>query len=138
MSALNTLEDKIKNRIQKSCDYVFTLNDFIDLSNKTNIMRILRKLIDKNFLVKVGYGLYAKSRISTITNKPVPAKDIHSIAIEALKKLNIEVFPSKYEDLYNKKLSTQVPTGRVIAVKSKTKRKIGFDGNYIKYERVPK
>lgn len=138
MSVLKKLEDKIQNRIQNSNDSVFMLDDFIDLSNKTNIIRILKKLIDKNFLVKVGYGLYAKARISTITNKLVPDNDIHSIAIEALKKLNIEVFPSKYEELYNKKLSTQVPTGRVIAVKSKTKRKIGFNGNYIKYERVSK
>ena len=138
MSARKTLEDKIKNRIQNSCDSVFMLDDFIDLSNKTNIIRVLRKLINENFLVKVGYGLYAKARISTIRNEPVPDNNIHAIAIEALKKLNIEVFPSKYEELYNKKLSTQIPTGRVIAVKSKTKRKIGFDGNYIKYERVPK
>lgn len=92
--------------------------------------------MDKKLLVKVGQGLYAKARISTITNESVPEKDIHAIAIEALKKLNIEVFPSKYEELYNKKLSTQVPTGRVIAVKSKTNRKIGFNGKHIKYERV--
>ena len=51
-------------------------------------------------------------------------------------KLNIKAFPSKYDRMYNERRSTQVPTGRVIAIKGRVSRKIGFNGNYIKYEKA--
>jgi hypothetical protein len=38
--------------------------------------------------------------------------------------------------MYNAGRSTQVPTGRVIAVKSRISRKIGYDGNYVAFERA--
>lgn len=132
----NTLEKKIQYRIKRRRDSVFLIADFTDLSDKFQVMRALKKLVDKQLVVKVGQGLYARARISTITSKPVPDEDIEIIAIEALKKLNVKVYPSKYDRMYNEGISTQVPTGRVVAIKGRVSRKIGFDGKYIKYEKA--
>lgn len=131
-----TLEKKIQYRVKRQKDSVFILDDFLDLSDKPQIMRALKKLINKQLIVKVGQGLYARARISTITNKPVPDNSIRNIAFEALKKLNVKASPSKYDRMYQEGISTQVPTGRVIAIKGRVNRKIGFDGKYIKYEKA--
>ena len=132
----NTLEKKIQYRIKRQKDSVFVLDDFLDLSGKPQIMRALKTLIEKQLVVKVGQGLYARARVSTVTNKPIPEKNINAIALEALKKLKVKAFPSKYDKMYNMQESTQVPTGRVIAIKGRVSRKIGFNGNYIKYEKA--
>lgn len=128
-----TLEKRIQYRIKRKKDSVFMLADFQDLSDKDQILRALRKLITKNIIIKVGQGIYVRAKISKATNKAIPEKDITSIAVEALKKLNITVVQSEYDSMYNNKKSTQVPTGRVIAIKERVSRKIGFNGNYIKY-----
>jgi len=114
------------------------LSDFQDLSDKDQIGRVLRKLIAKKLIVKVGQGLYARAKISKATNKPIPEKDITAIAIEALKKMNIKVVQSEYDERYDTKETTQVPTGRHIAIKGRVSRKIGFNGNYVKYAQSTK
>ncbi len=131
-----TLEKKIQYRIKRQKDSVFVLNDFLDLSDKNQIMRALKNLINKALLVKIGQGLYARARISTVTNNPIPEKDISSLAIEALKKLKVKVLPSQYDIMYETKGSTQIPTGRVITVKGRVSRKIRFNESYIKYARA--
>lgn len=133
MPLAKTLEKRVQYRIKRQKTSVFLIADFLDLGNKNQIRRILKKLLEKNLLVKVGQGLYARARISTITNQPVPDNDIRTIAIEALNKLNVKVYPTMYERMYEEGISIQVPTGRVIGVKNKISRKIGFNGHYIKY-----
>lgn len=132
----NTLEKKIQYRIKRRRDTVFLIADFTDLSDKFQVMRALKKLVDKQLIVRVGQGLYARARLSTITKEPVPEKDIRTIAIEALKKLNVKVLQTKYDRMYKEGTSNQVPTGRVIAIKGRVSRKIGFDGYYIKYAKA--
>jgi hypothetical protein len=50
--------------------------------------------------------------------------------------LKVSTFPSSFEQDYNKQQTTQVPTGRVIGVKGRITRKIGYDGKYVTFERV--
>lgn len=134
---LNTLDKKIKYRIARSKDNVFVLDDFADLSDKDQIGRVLRNLVREEKLIKIGYGLYAKARYSTIFNKVMPIKSIPSLAKEALEKIGIEPAPSTYDRLYNERKSTQVPTGRVIGVKDRVSRKISFDGWKMVFEYIP-
>ena len=136
MAVGQTLEKKIQYRIKRSRDSVFMLSDFIDLSDKDQIGRALRKLQKKNLIVKIGQGLYARAKISTATNKAIPEKDMKSLAVEALKKMKIKVVPSEDDVKYNKMETTQIPTGRLITIKGRVSRKIGFNGNYIKYASV--
>ena len=138
MTIGRTLEKRIQYRIRRKKDSVFILSDFEDLSDKDQIGRVLRKLLAKNIIVKVGQGLYARAKISKATNNPIPEKDIRSIAIEALNKMNVKVVQSEYDLNYNTKETTQVPTGRLISIKGRVSRKIDFNGNYVKYARAHK
>lgn len=135
--ALNTLESRVKYRLSRSKDSVFTTVDFQDLSDSDQINRMLRKLVTKQSLIKLGYGLYVKAKTSSVTGKTIPTKALPDLAKEALTKLGARVVISSVEQEYNSGNTTQVPTGRVIAVKGKrVSRKIGYNGNYVTLERV--
>ncbi len=127
----------MKYRISRSKATVFTPRDFFDLSDRDQIGRVLRQLVGDDALVKFGRGLYAKAKLSKITGKVVPIKPLPDLAKEALsEKLKVMVVTSSDFDKYNGGETTQVPTGRVIAVKGRVTRKMAFDGKSIKYQYV--
>lgn len=130
------LEKQIQYRIKKSKDFVFMLPDFEDLSDKDQIMRALRKIIQKGLILKVGQGVYVKAEKSPLSGNLLPQIDISEIGKIVAQKLKIKTIPSKYELWYNEGKTTQVPTGRVIAVLGRINRQIGFNGKFIKYETV--
>ena len=136
MSVTNILEKRIQYRIKKSKDFVFMLPDFLDLSDRDQIMRALRKLIAKGLILKVGQGVYVKAIKSLISEEFVPAIPLAEIGKIVAKKLKVKVIPNKFEVWYNEGKSTQVPTGFVISILGQINRKIGFNGAYITYETV--
>ena len=131
-----TLEDKIARRIAGSRSEVFMRKDFNDLADYDQVGRSLRQLVEKDKIVKIGYGLYAKAGVSPLSNRTVPRRGLRDLATEVLKKLKIEVAPSSYDQAYNEGRTTQIPTGRVIGVKGRVARKIGYDGKYITFEQI--
>ena len=86
--------------------------------------------------MKIGYGLYSVAKKSNLTDRLIPQKGLIEAGKEALTKLGVKTYPTTYETLYNNFLSTQVPTGRVIGVKSRITRKINEGGYSLKYERL--
>jgi hypothetical protein len=58
------------------------------------------------------------------------------MAVEALGRLGIETAPTRLEQAYNAGRSTQVPSGRVVAVTKRVRRKIGYDGIFLGFERA--
>lgn len=137
MARYGTLEYKVAARIARKENAVFVREDFEDLGGYDQIGRILRGLVQKGKLVRIGYGLYAKARVSKLTGKTVPVQPLPTLAKEALERLGLEIFPSHLEQEYNAGRTTQVPTGRAIAVKGRVSRKIGYNGAYISYEAAP-
>lgn len=136
MPIKNTLEGKMQYRIKRSKSSVFIPSDFFDLSDRDQVGRVFRKLVAKGLLIKIGQGIYARTKISKINQKPIPEKDIRSLAIEALEKYGVKVVESTYDKAYNNGNTTQVPTGRVIGVRQRVSREIGFNGKYIKFEKI--
>lgn len=136
MTVTDILEKRIQYRIKKSKESVFMLPDFLDLSDRDQVMRALRKLIQKGLIVKVGQGVYVKSEKSLLSDGYIPCITLSDIGKAVAKKLKIKVIPNKFEVWYNEGKSTQLPTGNVISVLGRINRKIGFNGIYIKYETV--
>lgn len=134
--ALKTLKSKVKYRISRSKTTVFTPKDFFDLSERDQVGRALRQLVVEGCLIKFGQGLYAKAKRSSLTGKLIPVQPLPLLAKEALGKLKVSVVAAKAQELYNSGRSTQVPTGRVIAVKGRVSRKMAFDGKSISYQYV--
>jgi len=136
MSVANILEKRIQFRIKKSKEAVFMLPDFLDLSDRDQVMRALRKLIIQGLIMKVGQGVYVKTEKSLISGNLIPIISLQEIGKCVAKKLKIKVIPNKYELWYNQGITTQVPTGNVISILGRINRKIGFNGVYIQYETV--
>ncbi|MBW4509719.1 MAG: hypothetical protein KME64_24875 [Scytonematopsis contorta HA4267-MV1] len=137
MGKYGTLTYKISARIARKNNAVFVREDFEDLGGYDQVGRILRQLARAGKLIKIGYGLYAKTKISPLTGEVVPVLPLPTLAKEALERLGLETFPSFYEREYNAGRSTQVPTGRRIAVKGRVSRKIEYNGACISYEPAP-
>lgn len=131
-----TLEEKIIVRINKSKTNAFIPSDFFDLSDRDQVGRVLRKLVKDTFLIKLGQGVYAKTKLSPVANKRILATSFSNIVKEALEKLKVKTFPSTAEQEYNSGKSTQIPTGLMIAVKSRISRTLTYNGRSIKYERI--
>lgn len=130
------LRDKILLRIKLKNSSVFLRKDFQDLGGYDQVGRCLKELIQKNKILKIGYGLYARAETSPLSGEVIPEKPLPELAREALNRLGAAPSSSLLEKDYNSGKSTQVPTGRLIAVNSRIVRKIGFKGKYISYERT--
>ena len=137
MNSYGTLAYKIAARIRRKNSLVFVREDFADLSGYDQVGRILRELARKGELIKIGYGLYAKAKKSPLTGQVVPVAPLPTLAKEALERLGVETAPSRLEQEFNAGRTTQVPTGRLIAVKGRIRRKIGYGGAYVNFEPAP-
>jgi hypothetical protein len=131
-----TLEQRIAERISRKRADVFIRDDFAELGGYDQVGRSLRRLVQKGRLVKIGYGLYARAAVSPLSGRVIPKKPLPALAAEALRRLDVEVAPSSFTRAYNEGRTTQVPTGRVIAVKGRVSRRIGYGGAYVSYERA--
>ena len=130
------LEKRIARRIARKKANVFLRRDFEDLGGYDQVGRALKCLTAKGRLVKIGYGLYARTTLSPISGKTVAAKPLPSLTLEALERLDVEAMPSTFAQANSAGTRTQIPTGRMIAVRSRISRKIGYDGKYVSFERT--
>ncbi len=130
------LEEKIQNFIDRKRRLVFLRVDFEEICpDYDQVGRALKKLVKKGKLLKVGYGLYTKAKISSVSGRVIPRATLPTIGKECLKRLKVQTAPSRSERDYNQGISTQVPTGRVIAVKGRITRKIGYSGVILSFEK---
>ena len=130
------MERRVAERVARRKNNVFLRRDFRDLGGYDQVGRVLRRLVAKGQLVNIGYGLYARAACSPLSGKIIPAKPLPLLAVEALKRLNVEAAPASFTRAYNEGTITQIPTGRGIAVKGRISRKIGYDGKYATFERI--
>jgi hypothetical protein len=96
------------------------------LGGYDQVGRALRDLVRKGRLMRIGQGLYARARRSSLDNKLMPEKGLATLK-DALRRLGVETVPTRFERAYDEGRSEQVPTGRVVAIRGKrVRRKIGL------------
>ncbi|NCB02916.1 MAG: hypothetical protein EOM67_12215 [Spirochaetia bacterium] len=134
MARKTTIKSKIAYRIKRSASSVFVRKDFDNISDYDQVGRILRELVQTGMLINIGYGVYARTKTSSLTGNIIPEKSLPELAQEALRKLKVKTVPSNGENSYNRGQSTQVPTGRVIGVRGRISRKISYNGSHISFE----
>ena len=137
MAIKNTLEGKMTYRIKRSAETVFLRRDFKDLGGYDQVGRVLRQLVQKELLINIGYGLYARAGRSSFTGNLIPDKPLPELGREALKKLGFKVVRTNAQRLNDEGKSTQVPTGRMIGIQGQKRisRRIGYDGKRVYFER---
>ena len=130
-----SLQTRIMKRIDRKRGDVFLRSDFKDLGGYDQVGRVLRGLVHQGLLLKVGYGVYTRAVKSPFSDKPVPPKGLATLT-EALQRLGVEIAKTRLEQDYNAGRTTQVPTGRVVAVRRRVRRKLGYDGISLSFERA--
>jgi len=128
-----TLEVRLSKRIERKRGDVFVRADFGDLGGYDQIGRALRQLVCDGRLVKVGQGLYARAHPSMKSGEPVPVGGLGALK-EALRRVGVETLPSRLEQAHNAGHTTQVPTGRVVGVTRRVRRKIGYGDFSLSFE----
>ena len=134
MSGRRTLIDKIARRIGRMKRNVFIRDDFADLGGYDQVGRVLRKLVADGRLVRLGYGIYAKAKQSSITREPMLANRGGFVAaareaLDRLSKSNRQFKgwePSRAELDYNEGRTTQVPANATVVINGRLSRKIRY------------
>ncbi len=134
-SMKETLETQILKRIDRKRGDVFLRADFDDIGGYDQVGRTLGKLAKEGKLLKIGYGLYSRAIKSTFDDTLIPPKGLATLR-EALKRVGVETLPSRSMQDYNAGRTTQVPTGRVVGVRQRVRRKIGYNGFTLSFERA--
>jgi hypothetical protein len=131
------ISGRIKRSVRNRADAVLVRSDFAEFGSAAQVSRALRELLTDGTLLKIGLGVYAKTKTSVLSGKPIPMKPLEVLAPEALKKLGIEIGPSRLVQEYNAGKSTQIPAGIVLDTgRRRISRKLSYNGSTVQYERA--
>jgi hypothetical protein len=129
--------EAIKRYIVASTADVFLRTEFAGFGSERQVSRALRTLMDVGLLVRLGVGVYARAKLSSLSGKPIPVRPLTVLAPEVLEKLGLLVFPSQAVQDYNEGRSTQIPRANVINIGTRRVcRRLSFGKQVIRYERT--
>jgi len=129
-----TLTQMVEKRLARKKGDVFLRADFEDLGGYDQVGVVLRGFVKRGKLLKLGQGLYTRAEPSIIDGSPAPVKGIKPLVTEALGRVGVTTKPTKLEMAYNEGKTTQVPSGRLIGVDKRVRRKIGYNGRTVSFE----
>jgi hypothetical protein len=115
----NSLKFKVWEYIQQRSGNIILRSEIASLASPRQISRCLKDLETLGYLIKIGYGVYAKSYISEYQNKPIIKNGFDIVVREALTKLGVIWEPGTAEREYNAGISTQVPVRTIVRLKSR-------------------
>jgi hypothetical protein len=133
------LEARVMRSIARRRGVVILRSELADLGSPAQLSRVLAALVKSGKLVRVGRGVYAKTRINRFTGRPAPAATFEAIASEAFRKLGIDIVPGTLLCEYNAGKSTQVPMTPLVSTGTlRISRKIQVGRKVVIYERRSK
>ena len=122
----NSFKFKALNRIKRMTANIVLREDIEDMGSPRQISRCCKILMEMGELVKIGYGIYAKSYISEYIDRPVIAGGFGAACKEALTKLGVKWERGTAEQEYNAGLSTQVPVRAIVQLKSRFRGRLYY------------
>ena len=120
----------------KNFGTVILRRELAALGSSSQITRALKALQDSGAILRIGTGVYAKTRRSSITGALIPAGSLETLSLEALRKLGVSVEPGKAAAAYNSGATTQIPGAFVVRTDRRITRKISVGGRSVIYERL--
>lgn len=130
-----TLRQRIEARIEARRDDAFLKREFLDLGGERQVLRVLTS---EGRLIRLGYGVYGRAEISSLTNRPMLAvAGFGQVSRQALSKLKVPWEPTTAERDYNEGRSTQVPmTPRVrLQMGNRFRRRLRYNTMELTFER---
>lgn len=105
----HSIKDKMVRSITLRKGEVVLRADFESMGSQSQVSRALRELIKDGKIVRLGYGVYAKARPSSLSGKPVPRVPLEELAEEALQKLGVKPRLGAAQAAYAEGRTTQIP-----------------------------
>ena len=132
-----TLRQRVEARIARRRDDAFLTREFLDLGGTRQVLRVLRELTEQGKLIRLGYGVYGRAEISSLTNQPMlGGYGFGAVTRQALDKLKVRWEPGRWERAYNEGRTTQVPVNPVVRlVKSRFARRLKYQDTELRIER---
>lgn len=132
-----SLPSRIAQRIARSRRDVFLLGDFADLAPADQISRALGRLVLQGAVIRLGRGVYAKARPSSLSGRPVLANSngFQAVAQQALTRLGIPWEPTKAQCAYIQGRTPQIPVNPVVRVKGRRVRHLQYGTRTLLFER---
>ena len=117
---------RMKISVANSRNNVFLSKDFMKMGSESQVRMGLQELICEKRVLRISKGVYVRAKESRLTGKVVPVNGLETVK-EAINRLGYQIKESQSIKNYNSKISTQVPTGRTIAINKFSKRKFRYD-----------
>jgi len=137
MARRRTLRERIEARMSRKRDDVFLPREFADLGGEDQVLRALRELVREGRLLRLGYGVYGRAMVSTLSGRPMLASPtgFSGAARQALTKLGVQWESTTAERAYNEGRSTQVPVNPAVRVRGRFARRLSYGGRDLVLER---
>ncbi|WP_408415700.1 DUF6088 family protein [Paraburkholderia strydomiana] len=130
------LEDRVMRSIRGRSGVVVLRSELTKLGGRSQLTKILAKLVTAEKLVRVGHGVYVKTRRNKFTGTMLPAAPLETVAAEAFRKLGIVVSPGTLAEEYNSGRTTQIPMMPVVRTGGRRiSRRIQMGSKRVAYER---
>lgn len=130
------LHKRIQQAIKRQAGNIILRADLAEMGSASQVTKALGALQDDGVLIRIGTGVYAKTKKSTVTGAIIPAGSLETLAMEALLKLGVEVFPCKAAVEYNSGKTTQLPGKFVVNTgRRRITRRIEVGGRKLAYEK---
>lgn len=127
---------RIARSIGRSKRDVFLRADFAEFGSPSRVTRAVSELINKGKLVRLGYGVYARTIPSPVTGNPIPRKVLEFLVVEAFDSLRIPVDMGAARSAYATGSSSQVPMSVTVSTGSRrVSRKLKLGNREVIYEK---
>jgi len=129
------LEERLLRSIRKRNSDVILRAELAGMGSASQLSEALKALQEKGVLVRIGTGVYARTRRSSVTGAVIPAGSLETLATQALRKLGVDVQAGRAAAEYNSGRTTQLPGAFVANTGGRRiSRKITVGGRSVIYE----
>ncbi|KXV15623.1 S-adenosylhomocysteine hydrolase [Caballeronia megalochromosomata] len=133
----STVEQRVLRSIRRRPGAVVLRSDLRRLGGKSQLTRVLAKLVTSRKLIRVGHGIYCKTRKNRFTGRLAPAATFEAIVSEVFERLEIDIGPGKLFREYNAGKSTQIPMQTTITTGARRiRRRLQIGTRTVAYEGV--
>lgn len=130
-----TLTDRLQRSIKMRAGKIVLRRDVASFGSPSQVSEAMQQLQKLGLITRIGTGVYAKTRVSSVTGSTIPAGTLEGLAAEALQRLGADVRAGAAAAAYNAGETTQIPGTFVVNTGSKRiSRKIAVGGRRVVYE----
>lgn len=129
------LEERLLRSVRLRKSDVILRTELTGMASPSQLSKALQSLQVKGILVRIGTGIYARTRHSSVTGATIPAGSLETLATQALQKMGVAVTAGRATAAYNSRGTTQLPGAFVANTGARRiTRRIEVGGRSVVYE----